>query len=174
MILIGKKLYASNFRKRGPACIERAGYACQKCGLKRGDEYPNKKGGKSKAVIQAHHVNGDTENPKAELIALCKTCHLEADKELHADNCSKTWYRKERKKQRDAGQLELPIKFKGRSVPGNQNVSYQQQYRKCNKSSCKQCSNGGQGHGPYWYAYWREGSKLRSAYIGKELQDQTS
>jgi len=27
---------------------------------------------------------------------------------------------------------------------------------------------------PYWYAYWREGDKLRSAYIGKELQNKTS
>jgi hypothetical protein len=40
------------------------------------------------------------------------------------------------------------------------------QYRKCGKASCSTCRNG-QGHGPYWYAYWREGSRLRSGYVGK-------
>jgi len=29
----------------------------------------------------------------------------------------------------------------------------------------KQCS--GCPHGPYWYAYWREGKKVRKRYIGK-------
>jgi len=30
-------------------------------------------------------------------------------------------------------------------------------------------------YGPYWYAYWREGSRLRSGYVGKmspsEIED---
>ena len=33
----------------------------------------------------------------------------------------------------------------------------------CGKN-CKGCP-----HGPYWYAYWREGGKTRSKYIGKNL-----
>lgn len=75
---------------------------------------------------------------------------------------------------------QLPLEFpeehqkKRTEVPSNRRVSYQQQYRKCNKPACKPCCNGGQGHGPYWYAYWREGDKVRSAYIGKELQNKTS
>jgi hypothetical protein len=53
-------------------------------------------------------------------------------------------------------------------LPSNQHITYQLQYRKCGKPSCSTCRNG-QGHGPYWYAYWREGSRLRSGYIGKAL-----
>jgi hypothetical protein len=52
------------------------------------------------------------------------------------------------------------------TLPSNQHITYQLQYRKCGKPSCSTCRSG-QGHGPYWYAYWREGSRLRSAYIGK-------
>ena len=51
--------------------------------------------------------------------------------------------------------------------PENQHVTYQLQYRKCGKSSCSTCRDK-QGHGPYWYAYWREGTRLRSGYVGKE------
>ena len=51
-------------------------------------------------------------------------------------------------------------------LPSDQHITYQLQYRKCGKSSCSTCRQG-QGHGPYWYAYWREGSRLRSGYIGK-------
>lgn len=51
-------------------------------------------------------------------------------------------------------------------IPGDQHITYQLQYRKCGKASCSTCRNS-QGHGPYWYAYWREGSRLRSGYIGK-------
>ncbi|MBV9690244.1 MAG: hypothetical protein JO202_11110 [Ktedonobacteraceae bacterium] len=51
-------------------------------------------------------------------------------------------------------------------IPSNQHITYQLQYRKCGKTACGTCRNG-QGHGPYWYAYWREGSRLRSGYIGK-------
>ncbi|HLI87272.1 MAG TPA: DUF6788 family protein [Ktedonobacteraceae bacterium] len=55
-------------------------------------------------------------------------------------------------------------------IPDNQHVTYQLQYRKCGKASCSTCRSG-QGHGPYWYAYWREGSRLRSGYVGKKRPD---
>jgi hypothetical protein len=45
-------------------------------------------------------------------------------------------------------------------------ITYQLQYRKCGKPTCGTCKRG-PGHGPYWYAYWREGNKLRSGYVGK-------
>jgi hypothetical protein len=51
-------------------------------------------------------------------------------------------------------------------LPSDHHITYQLQYRKCGKASCSTCRDG-QGHGPYWYAYWREGSRLRSGYIGK-------
>ena len=43
-------------------------------------------------------------------------------------------------------------------------VSYRQQHVRCGKPTCTRCP-----HGPYWYAYWREGDKVRSRYIGKSL-----
>jgi hypothetical protein len=52
------------------------------------------------------------------------------------------------------------------TLPTDQHITYQLQYRKCGKPSCSTCKNG-VGHGPYWYAYWREGTRLRSGYIGK-------
>ena len=51
-------------------------------------------------------------------------------------------------------------------LPANQHITYQLQYRKCGKPTCSTCKQG-VGHGPYWYAYWREGVRLRSGYIGK-------
>ena len=51
-------------------------------------------------------------------------------------------------------------------LPTDLHITYQLQYRKCGKPSCGTCKRG-PGHGPYWYAYWREGNKLRSGYIGK-------
>ncbi len=55
-------------------------------------------------------------------------------------------------------------------IPNDQHVTYQLQYRKCGKQSCSTCRNT-QGHGPYWYAYWREGSRLKSGYVGKVSPD---
>jgi hypothetical protein len=53
-----------------------------------------------------------------------------------------------------------------KEIPIDQHITYQLQYRKCGKASCSTCRNG-QGHGPYWYAYWREGPRLKSGYVGK-------
>jgi hypothetical protein len=52
------------------------------------------------------------------------------------------------------------------NLPDDQHITYQLQYRKCGKPSCSTC-RGTRGHGPYWYAYWREGPRLRSGYVGK-------
>jgi hypothetical protein len=38
---------------------------------------------------------------------------------------------------------------------------------RCGKENCK-CANG-QLHGPYWYAYWTEGGRTKSQYVGKKL-----
>lgn len=51
-------------------------------------------------------------------------------------------------------------------LPVDQHITYQLQYRKCGKPTCSTCKSG-VGHGPYWYAYWRDGARLRSGYIGK-------
>ncbi|HWE64653.1 MAG TPA: BTAD domain-containing putative transcriptional regulator, partial [Chloroflexota bacterium] len=51
--------------------------------------------------------------------------------------------------------------------PAGAHVTYSQQYRRCRKAGCALCRDGGKGHGPYWFAYWREDGKLRSRYLGK-------
>jgi hypothetical protein len=43
-------------------------------------------------------------------------------------------------------------------------VSYRQQQVRCGKEGCTRCP-----HGPYWYAFWREGGRSRSRYVGKKL-----
>lgn len=50
----------------------------------------------------------------------------------------------------------------GRQARGR--ATYRQEFVKCGRANCTRCP-----HGPYWYAYWREGGRLRSRYIGKEL-----
>ena len=53
-------------------------------------------------------------------------------------------------------------------VPAGVTPTYTQQYRRCGKPSCPLCAAGGRGHGPYWYAYWRENGRTRSRYLGKQ------
>ena len=49
-------------------------------------------------------------------------------------------------------------------------ITYQLERVRCGKATCR-CARGA-GHGPYWYAYWSEGGKTKSKYIGKLLPDQ--
>lgn len=42
--------------------------------------------------------------------------------------------------------------------------TYQNEMVRCGKKGYR-CSL----HGPYWYAYWTEGGKTRSEYVGKNL-----
>lgn len=48
-------------------------------------------------------------------------------------------------------------------VPGVPSVTYRTQYVRCGKS-CGSCP-----HGPYWYAFWKDGGRSRSQYIGNVL-----
>jgi hypothetical protein len=48
-------------------------------------------------------------------------------------------------------------------------VTYRLERVRCGKVNCR-CS-GGELHGPYWYAYWTEGGRIRSRYLGKELPE---
>ncbi|HJR45708.1 MAG TPA: hypothetical protein VJ927_08900 [Actinomycetota bacterium] len=43
-------------------------------------------------------------------------------------------------------------------------VTYRLESVRCGKPGCTSCP-----HGPYWYAYFREGKQLRSRYIGRDL-----
>ena len=55
----------------------------------------------------------------------------------------------------------------GGQAPAEGKVTYRQEHVRCGRANCTRCP-----HGPYWYAYWREGGRLRSRYIGKELPEQ--
>ena len=52
-------------------------------------------------------------------------------------------------------------------------VRYRQQYVRCGKPQCGRCS-AGPGHGPYWYAIWRDGDHVRTRYVGKQLPPDVS
>ena len=41
-------------------------------------------------------------------------------------------------------------------------VIYRSKKTMCGRKHCKSCP-----HGPYWYAFWEEGGKIKSKYIGK-------
>lgn len=43
-------------------------------------------------------------------------------------------------------------------------VTFRQEMVRCGKDGCTRCP-----HGPYWYAYWRDGGRTRSRYVGKTL-----
>ncbi len=55
--------------------------------------------------------------------------------------------------------------------PAEAHIYYRQQIRKCGNKTCKKCTVRGEGHGPYWYMFWREDGKLRTRYIGKSLPE---
>lgn len=49
------------------------------------------------------------------------------------------------------------------------NVSLRRQMVRCGKPACTKCP-----HGPYWYAYWTEGGRRRSRYVGRLLDESLS
>ncbi len=46
-------------------------------------------------------------------------------------------------------------------------VRLRRQMVRCGKPACTKCP-----HGPYWYAYWTEGGRRRSRYLGKLLDEE--
>lgn len=55
-----------------------------------------------------------------------------------------------------------PVKQRhDRRSPG---VTYQLEHVLCNKPGCRQL------HGPYWYAYWKVGGRMRKKYVGKSFK----
>jgi len=45
------------------------------------------------------------------------------------------------------------------------NATIRQEYVKCGNPDCQN------SHGPYLYAYWKHGKKLRKLYVGKNLEE---
>jgi hypothetical protein len=74
-------LYPADWRSRAQACLERAGYRCEACGLRHGSLRVGKHRYNLYVVhLHAAHVNHDPANPQAELRALCPACHLKYDR----------------------------------------------------------------------------------------------
>jgi len=53
-------------------------------------------------------------------------------------------------------------------LPSNRRITYQRRMKYCNRATCAPCRSGTPSHGPYWYASWREGGRVRSLYLGKQ------
>jgi hypothetical protein len=47
----------------------------------------------------------------------------------------------------------------------SENATIRQEYDRCSNPDCQQL------HGPYLYAYWKDGKRLRKKYIGKTLDE---
>ncbi|MBD3884918.1 hypothetical protein IFO70_24600 [Phormidium tenue FACHB-886] len=65
------------------------------------------------------------------------------------------------------------VQAKGREVAEARHIGdylYQFERVRCGKVGCRCAGEGGELHGPYWYAYWREDGRLRSRYIGKRFR----
>lgn len=85
----------------------------------------------------------------------------------------------------DAERLALLTNVKGMRASASVEIVEQQHYegktyqlekRRCGKEGCT-CLDGELsevGHGPYWYAYWRESGKLKNMYVGKRAPWETS
>ena len=69
---------------------------------------------------------------------------------------------KDRKpRRRAAGRPFAPIEIKGEMI-GLRSITYERRHVLCGKPRCRKL------HGPYWYAFWKQGGRVRTAYIGRE------
>jgi hypothetical protein len=50
------------------------------------------------------------------------------------------------------------------SREGGRGITYERKTVLCGKKGCNKL------HGPYWYAFWTAGGRVRSVYIGKKFQ----
>jgi hypothetical protein len=79
--MIQQDLYPLDWKIRAAACLARASYRCEHCGIAHGVLRVGKRS-KSPYVVYLHaaHINHDPENPQAELRALCPACHMKHDR----------------------------------------------------------------------------------------------
>ena len=74
--------------------------------------------------------------------------------------------------------LATDTKWKGHTVDTESKcthspaIVYQQESVNCGKANCTKCAKG-EGHGPYWYAYYTERGRTKSVYIGKKWKPLT-
>ena len=84
-----------------PAILARAQHCCEQCGAANHQPHPVTG---SRVVLTVAHLDHDTtNNDPANLRAWCQKCHTSYDAEHHAETARQT----RRRKQREAGQVEL-------------------------------------------------------------------
>lgn len=92
-----------------------------------------------------------------ELRALARWCADQADQRAHLNDEPLT----------QPGRQAVEVHRRGALL-------FQLERKRCGKATCHCAREDGQGHGPYWYAYWRAGGKTRSKYLGKHLRPEHS
>lgn len=70
-----RKQYPRNWRKLARACKDRAGWCCERCGVKHGTMRLSYAGNLWPVYLQAAHTKHDQGNDTPELVAVCPTCH---------------------------------------------------------------------------------------------------
>jgi len=74
-------LYPTDWKARAAACLARAGYRCEDCGIPHGVLRVGKRSKRPYVVyLHAAHVNHDPDNQEAQLKALCPACHMKYDR----------------------------------------------------------------------------------------------
>ena len=78
---MNQEVYPPNWRELRDACIERAGYRCEQCGIPQGWLTFSKSGKPYLIYLSAaHRYPHQTYRPDAELMALCQACHRRYDR----------------------------------------------------------------------------------------------
>ena len=76
--------------------------------------------------------------------------------------------KKKKKKKTKAGNKRRVVDVRyGADAPDG--MCFQLELVLCGNPRCLKCPAKGPCHGPYWYAYWKQGGRTRTAYIGREL-----
>ncbi len=68
------------------------------------------------------------------------------------------------KKRARGASTKLPVVENRHHTEHGHAVTYELRAVLCGKPKCAR------QHGPYWYAYWTQGGRVRTVYIGKKFQ----
>ncbi|HEX2023024.1 MAG TPA: DUF6788 family protein [Candidatus Thermoplasmatota archaeon] len=65
----------------------------------------------------------------------------------------------------EEAETRLVASLQAKTPVGKITYTFRQEWVRCGKPGCR-CASG-ERHGPYTYKYWREGKRLRKAYVGR-------
>lgn len=95
------KRYPKDWKEIAKACKDKAGWQCERCGVKHGATRVGSNGKEYKVIMTTAHI-GPTKHNKMDvdnLECLCQRCHLKEDREDHIHNAKQTRKRKKLQKQ---------------------------------------------------------------------------